>query len=255
MNKPKEIMKTRIIAWACALSLPLVACEERVVHKYESENSVYFFKGAEQYNTFVQGDSLLYNFTAKANARQRDTIRVRVLTAGLLSDRERPVLLAQVNHGEASDAVAGAHYVGFDDPEVSDWMVVPAGSAQVDLPIILLRDPSLRSREARIVIELRENSHFKVVMPDLSRFVVKITDMISRPNNWDSLWQYYLGNWGPEKMRFLAEYVGIADFEGRHEASEMLFYQSKAIEKLLEYNNAHEEPLAEADGTLVTFPS
>lgn len=245
----------KVIAWGYALSFLLVACEERVVHKYESENSIYFFKGSEQYNTFVQSDSLLYNFTVKENSRQRDTIYLRVLTAGFLSDLERPVRLVQVNYGGELDAVAGAHHVDLEDPEVNGQMVIPAGSVRASLPIILLRDPSLRSQEMRIVIELQENNHFKVVMPDLSRFVVKITDMIMRPSNWDTLWQSYLGNWGPEKMRFLSDYVGIADYEGRHEASEMLFYRSKAIEKLLEYNNTHERPLTEADGTLVTFPS
>jgi hypothetical protein len=245
----------KIIAWACALSLPLVACRERVVHRYESENSVYFFKGADLYNTFVQEDSLLYNFATKENSRQKDTLHLRVLTAGFLADRERPVLLAQVNHGGTTDAVAGTHYVDFGDPGISDRMVVLAGNERAELPVVLLRDPSLRSQEARIVIELRENAYFKVVMPDLSRFVIKITDMITRPSNWDSIWQFYLGNWGPEKMRFLVEYVGIADFEGLHDASEMLFYRSKATEKLLEYNNTHEEPLAEANGVLVTFPT
>ncbi|MDR0765435.1 MAG: DUF4843 domain-containing protein [Odoribacteraceae bacterium] len=248
-------MKTDVMTWTFALVLPLLSCEEKVVHRYESENSLYFFKGAEQYNTFVQSDSLTYNFMAKQGDRQRDTIRLRVLAAGFLSDRDREVYLVQINGDNPLAAVGGTHYVPFDDPGVAGSMVIPAGSTRADLPVIVSRDPSLRSQEVRLEVELRENAHFKVVIPELSRFVIKIVDMIAKPANWDFLWQSYLGNWGPEKMRFLADYVGIADFEGTHEATEMLFYRSKAIEKLNEYNSTREEPLTEADGTLVTFPT
>jgi hypothetical protein len=247
--------KVKIIAWGCALFLPLTACKEQVVHKYESENSIYFFRGSENYNTFVQNDSLFYNFTAKDGFRQKDTVHVRLLTTGFLSDRDRPIRLVQVNLGGESDAVAGTHYVGLDDLEVRDWLVIPAGSERVNLPIILLRESSMRSREVRVVLELQENDYFKVVMSSASRFVIKITDMIARPNNWEISWQPYFGNWGPEKMRFLTDYVGIVNFEERYELTEVFFYRSKAIEKLLEYNNSHANPLAEADGTLVTFPS
>jgi hypothetical protein len=246
-------MKNKIIIWSCAACLAFASCEEKVVHKYESENSVYFYRGAELYNTFVQYDSLIYNFVEKKSDRLRDTVRVRVRTAGFLSDRDREVQLVQINHGDSLAAVAGKHYIGFDDPEMAGRLLIPAGSIQADLPVVLLRDASLRSREMRIEIELRENGHFKIVMPDLSRFVIKFTDMIARPANWETSWRPYLGEWGPEKMRFLVEYVGVADFEGQHGASDMLYYRSKAIEKLIEYNNTHATPLTEADGTLVSF--
>lgn len=244
-------MKTGTITWTLLLPLLLPCCKEQVVHRYESENSLYFFKGSENYNTFVQSDSLAYNFTEKQAGRLRDTIRLSVLAAGFLSDIDRDILLVQA----AGDAVAGTHYLGFDDPSLAGSLVIPMHSARVDLPVILLRDPSLRSREVRLELELRENNYFKVVIPELSRFVIKITDMIAKPSNWDSLWKAYFGAWGLEKMRFLADYVGIADYEGTHGASEMLYYRSKAIEKLTEYNNTHETPLTEADGTPVTFPA
>ncbi|MDR2414858.1 MAG: DUF4843 domain-containing protein [Odoribacteraceae bacterium] len=248
-------MKTDIMTWTILLALPLLACQEKIVHRYESENSLYFFKGADQYNTFVQSDSLTYNFTTKQGQHQRDTIRLRILAAGFLSDSDREIRLVQVNSDNPLAAGEGVHYVPFDDPEVAGSMFVPAGSTRAEIPVIVSRDSSLRSREVRLEIELQENSHFKVVIPELSRFVIKITDMIAKPVNWDVLWKSYLGNWGPEKMRFLADYVGIADYEGTHEATEMLFYRSKAIEKLNEYNSTRDTPLAEADGSLVTFPT
>ncbi|MDR0545016.1 MAG: DUF4843 domain-containing protein [Odoribacteraceae bacterium] len=238
-------------AFALLLALLFLSCRERVVHRYESENSIYFFRGSENYNTFVQVDSLSYNFTEKQPGRLRDTIHLRVLSAGFLSDADRAVRVAQTS----PNALAGVHYADFDDPALAGRFIVPAGSARGELPIVILRDPSLRSRVVRIEIKLQENDHFKVVIPELSRFVIKVTDMIAKPSNWDFLWASYMGAWGPEKMRFLADYVGIADYEGAHDASEMLYYRSVAIEKLTEYNNTHATPLAEADGAPVTFPS
>jgi hypothetical protein len=235
--------------------LLLAACQERVVHKYQSENSIYFFRGAERYNAFVQNDSLTYNFMTKQPPRQRDTVYLRILTAGFLSPLDRHFQIAQINRGDTLDAIPGEHYIPLDNPEMANHITIPAGSVQIDLPVVLLRHATLRSREVRLQLQLQENQNFKIAIPDNSRFIIKITDMVGRPNNWDTLWQYYLGDWGPEKMRFLVEYIGITDFEGIHDAPQMTFYRSKAIEKLAEYNQTHQTPLAEADGTLVTFPA
>ena len=255
MNNATNMNSMNTHAIALLFALLFLSCEERVVHRYESENSLYFFWGSENYNTFVQQDSISYNFTEKQSSRLRDTIHLRVLSAGFLSDSDRAVRIAQTLADGSPNALPGTHYVDFDDPALAGRFIVPAGSTRAELPIVILRDPSLRSQVVRLEIELRENDHFKVVIPELSRFVIKITDMIAKPSNWDFLWASYMGTWGPEKMRFLADYVGIADYEGTHDASEMLYYRSVAIEKLTEYNNTHATPLTEADGTPVTFPS
>ena len=42
------------------------------------------------------------------------------------------------------NAVAGTHYIAFDDPVLAEFYVVPAHSATAHIPVILKRDPSLQ---------------------------------------------------------------------------------------------------------------
>jgi hypothetical protein len=248
------MMKNNVIgiAWCITLLLLFPACREQVVPRYESENSIYFYNGADVYNTFVQRDSLKYNFMNKTDDRERDTVHVHVFAAGFLSDEDRSYKLVQANHGGATDAEAGIHYVRFDDPAYEGRFVIPAGTMQGSFPVILLRDPSLRSREIRVEFELQANEHFMTIIPDQSRFVVKITDMFSQPDNWEALWQFYFGVWGPEKMRFLKRYVGIDDFEYAYPPNRLMHYQSEARKKLAEYN-ANNPPLTEEGGIPISF--
>ena len=56
-------------------------------------------------------------------------------------------------------------------------------------------------------------------------------------------------------MKFIIDNTGFTDFDGGYQSSDYTNYMaSKVIQKLLEYNTNHpDDPLSEADGTLVTF--
>lgn len=238
----------------------LLSCEEKIVQKYESENSVYFFRGRDYEQDISQYDSINYSFIVKENQRLRDTVYIQAIAVGFLSDRDREIELVQVKGGGAGDAVAGTHFVGLDDPEVKGRYVIPAGMTKVKLPIILLRDASLRSREIKLELELRENDFFRIVMPENSKFLIKISDMLTEPSNWN-LWKSFFGEWGPVKMKFIIDYTGFTDFENYYSIDQATknYYKMKAKEKLKEVNKEREEnklgPLSEEDDTVVVFPN
>ena len=72
-----------------------------------------------------------------------DTVWLDVDIMGKLSAEDRPLALQQVMVEGTKNAVAGTHYIAFDDPVLAEFYVVPAHSATAHIPVILKRDPSL----------------------------------------------------------------------------------------------------------------
>lgn len=250
-------IKLKYIWMLAAVVFLLAGCEEKVTLLYENEPALYFFKGTDYTNNFKQGDSLIYSFYTKELGRVRDTVYLNIRTMGLPAEAPRAVSLVQANTGNRTDAIAGIHYVAFDDPEVKDLMVIPANAVMADIPVILLRDKSMKSFEFRLNLEIRENDYFKVGLDTQKSFLIRLSDMAAPPDNWKS-WSYTFGEWGPVKMRFIMDYVGVTDFEkyAEYTSAELTYLQMKAIQKLEEYNQKNNTILTEDDGvTIVEFPN
>ena len=143
------------------------------------------------------------------------------------------------------------------DREIGKEIIkIPKGSVRKSFPLIVLRDPSLELEEVRIELKIGENEYFRSGIDDWTNFVVKTTSMAVKPTNWDTYWKYYFGpTWGSVKMKFIIDNTGFSDFDGDRLNTDYTNYlSSKVKQKLLEYNTNHpDDPLSEADGTLVTF--
>lgn len=232
------------------------ACEEKVTEKYEDDACLYFYRGRYGYTGEGQYDSIAYSFYMKESDRARDTVWLDVRLMGLTVPETRSFVIKQANEGEPDAALAGTHYVAFDDPEVKAYFTLPANRASVKVPVIVLRDASLRQKEFRLELALQANQEFGIALPDQSGFLVKLSDRTVMPANW-KLWKPYFGEWGPVKMKFIIDYVGFTDFDKYDQLYlDMLYYlQMKANEKLLEYNRQHATVLMEDDQvTKVEFP-
>ncbi|MDR2131578.1 MAG: DUF4843 domain-containing protein [Odoribacteraceae bacterium] len=241
----------------CGLLLPALfflagACEELVVNKYQDDPSLYFYRGT--FDDFGNGqfDSLVYSFYLKENTRTRDTLWVEVRLSGLPSPDARPVPVKQLAT-DTLDAEPGTHYLPFDDPEVTSLFVLPANAVKAKLPIVVLRDTTLKVAERTLLLELGTNSHFSPGIEGQTRFLVRFSDLTAQPSNWNTMWKNVFGTWGPVKMRFIIDHVGFSNFDLKEILGDMRDYlQTKARQKLAEYN-AKNEPLKELDGTRVRF--
>jgi hypothetical protein len=230
----------------------LAACGELEIDRYEDDPRLYFYRDA---SATRQRDSISYSFFIQGDAVERDTIYIEVRTMGLPSPEARPFRVVQSNAGDSLAAVAGVHYVPFDSDDLARLTRVAPGATSALIPVIVLRDPSLRATEARIEITIAENEYFKPGVNDNLVFTVKISDFAVKPTGWTSTWDYLFGAWGPRKMLFLSEYVGI-DFTDMPplEFDTLLYYVGMAKDLLARYNEAHPgNPLTEDDGTLVSF--
>ena len=237
--------------WIFLLVVATISCKENTALDYENDPALYFENG-----TYTQRDSISHTFFIQPDDQMRDTVFVEILTMGYPADADRPFVLEQTNAGRPGAAVAGKHFVAFDDPEMLEHLKIPKGSVRKSFPLIVLRDPSLELEEVRIELKIGENEYFRSGIDEWANFVVKTTSMAVKPTNWDTYWKYYFGpTWGSVKMKFIIDNTGFSEFDGDRLNTDYTNYlSSKVKQKLLEYNTNHpDDPLSEADGTLVTF--
>lgn len=237
----------------------MTGCQQLEVEKYGNDPRLYFFKGNYNLGEFIQGDSVIHSFFLEPEGKMRDTVWVEVRTMGYLESFPRSFRIVQANAGEADAAVAGTHYVGFDDPSVAGLMKIPANAYRYHMPVILLRDPSLDTKTIRIRMAVAVNENFGVGLDTLSHFLVTTTSVPAKPLTWDSGpgWKYAFGAWGAKKMWFVMKYVGITDFDdvsGLRDMSYSSYLKTLAQDELKKYNSdENNEELHEADGTKVQF--
>lgn len=230
-----------------------VSCKENTALEYENDPALYF-----ENTTYGQRDSVSHTFFVNPDTQIRDTVFVEILTMGYPVDEERPFVLIQANEGQPGAAIAGKHFVAFDDPEMTAHLKMPKGAVRKSFPLIVLRDPSLETEEVRIELKIGENDFFRSGIDVWNNFVVKTTAMAVKPTTWDTYWKYTFGlTWGSVKMKFIIDNTGFSDFDGGYLSSDYADYLgSKVQQKLLEYNadpTNLDRPLKEADGTIVTF--
>ena len=237
------------LAWLC------IGCEE-ALPIYETEQDCLNFTVAlrEEFPTPVRK-----SFVYDSQDVVCDTIYVPVTSMGFVRDYDRPVTFEQVivKPDSLYNAVPGVHYVPFDDPEVKDLMVLPAGKASAEIPIIALRDTTLRDTVSVLQLRIAPNEFFELGDRDRAECLVEIGDQLMQPKNW-----MLFGTYGYVKHRFLIEMTGWRFDEATFDElrADYLYASSirtKAIAELRRVNEEREArgegPLCEADGTPVKF--
>lgn len=225
--------------------------------QYENDPAIYFAsQSANATNNITQHDSINHSFFIYGTDVTRDTVHILICTMGMPTEYDRSINLVQTNIGQADAAIAGTHFVAFDDPAVKDSLCIPAGKVSQMIPIIVLRDKSLASEQVRLELTLEANEHFRQGIDAWRNFVVTTTDEAVKPSNWDTFWKNYLGDsWGTEKMRLIIQSTGYSDLSiVPSDFSYLYWIIDTAKQALIDYNIAHpEKPLCEADGTPVSF--
>lgn len=229
----------------------VTGCEENKMNVYKNDPAIYFEK-----TTYGQRDSINHTFYFYDESITDDTVKVIVCTMGEPADYDRPIKLIQTNTGQPQAAIAGTHYVPFDDPSLKNKICIPAGQVRAEIPIVFLRDNSLKLVESRLELTVGSNEFFRPGIDTQRNFLVTTNDLISKPTNWDTSWKYTFGStWGPVKMKLIIDSTGLTDFsQWPSDSSFNSWLGATARQALIEYNAANPEaPLCEADGTPVTF--
>ncbi|MDR0766382.1 MAG: DUF4843 domain-containing protein [Odoribacteraceae bacterium] len=233
----------------------LAACGNQAIDIFDAPASLYFFRGDRNSAGQPQRDSINYSFFLAGGSAVEDTLWLEARLTGLPLPVARPFALVQTNVADSAAAVAGRHYVSFDDPALAAGVNMPADATSAIMPLIVKRTTDMDTASYRLVIAIDPGEHFAAGIINRDTLVIHITAMAVKPAAWDRYYDLAFGTWGQEKMRFLIDHVGYTAFDESLLNNDMrIFLNLKARAKLAEYE-AVNGPLYELDGiTQVTFP-
>ncbi|SDZ77861.1 protein of unknown function [Arachidicoccus rhizosphaerae] len=202
-----------------------------------------------------------FTFVYEDEAIHQDTVFFDIYTVGGTSKKDRQFKLAQVQVDGLMNAQPDKHYVGFDNPDAIRNFVIPADSVHKRVPIILLRDASLKDTSVVLKFEVVDGGDFAVGQQDNLWRQIGFTDRLSQPGRWDATFaKYYFGDYSVTKHKFMIDSTGKKwddDFITEIYADYALLSYWKGVCKnaLIKYNNIHKsDPLKDEYGQLVIFP-
>lgn len=134
----------------------------------------------------------------------RDTIYIQVNAIGGVTDYDRDVKLVQVpeyNYTYVPDpvrnqvidtiktekpfkAAPGVQYVAMDDPSLKSMMVIKAHKVSALIPVVLLRDASLKSNSYRLRLGVVANSSFGLGELNSRARTIIFSDHLERFYSW-----------------------------------------------------------------------
>jgi hypothetical protein len=145
-----------------------------------------------------------YTFVYEDAKVARDTILIDLKTIGGITDFNRAVTVQQIPEYDITykydpitnkvidstvtpkpyAAVPGKHYVPFTDAGAQAIMFVQADSATGKLPIILLRDTSLKTNSYRLRIRLTADDQFAIGEKNAIEKTIIFSDKLERFDSW-----------------------------------------------------------------------
>lgn len=194
-------------AFLVASVLLFNSCKKELPVAYSGNSYLEFYSPYDDIAAVTVGYSSFYYLDA---SKITDTVWLRVKTVGSIPTKTSVVKFEAFKDNSAApaypDAVAGIHYVPFDDAGIQKLMKVDAGKYEAYIPVVFKRDASLKDK----VYQLR----FKIVMSeDFSpgsikhiEGIVYISDRLSQPSNWTPT--FFLGSYGTVKHQFMIEESG-----------------------------------------------
>lgn len=230
--------------------------------------------------------ALNYSFVYVPSEKMRDTIKVPVNVIGGPSDKLRKLSLSQITEYEVSyvkdeygnvtdtirtevmnKAIPGVHYVDFKDPEIEGLLCVRPNEVKTDIPVILLRDTSLKTHEVRLGLKLEISADFQLGESALLKQTIVISDLLAKPSKWSAACDLFLGKYSTTRHRFMIDVLKmpIDDVWLSRGWGERLYMRDKCSKALEIFNNdpdklaSGEAPLREDPGNpnspLVKFPT
>lgn len=193
MNKNND-MKNIKYSLLLLLAVVIFSCEKDIYKWDDKAARIQFTGDTLGYKTFIFEDEKIVD----------DTIYLTVRTMGFTSNRDRYFKLKQTPLEGVENAVAGVHYIGLDAPEMKEYLKIPANEATMNIPIIVMRDKSLKKSRVEMKLTIVENEEFTFgELNSLSRRII-ISDDYERPASY-SVWleTYCFGKYSKVRHKFM----------------------------------------------------
>lgn len=175
-------------------------CEENSAPYQDTANRLNFV-----YESYTKDSTTRYTFVYDPASKIVDTIWVEISTMGYITDYDRPIALVQIPT-ETNSAEPGVHYLEFDNQEISKYYLIPSGKNYAKVPIVVLRDPSLKNTEVQLKLGFAPNAHFQQGYKRVGEKLITISDILTQPKYWDTYAEYYItGPYGKVKHQFMMD--------------------------------------------------
>lgn len=257
-------MKMTKYIWAVIVVLAMVSCKKDQYYLYNDVARIQFGPDPTRIYTpsFNLADTLKpYTFYYEDAAVKEDTVFFDIYAIGGTVGKDRSFSLLQEQLPNTLNAVPGTHYVAFTDARASKHYVIKGGTVHTRVPVIVLRDPSLKTSTPVLKFKVVDDNNFKIGEANNLWRKILITDRLSQPLAWNaSFTQYYFGKYSVVKHKFMIDVTGEKwdqDFINLVYADSGLLGYYTAIIKtaLIDYNQAHPgNPLRDEAGELVVIP-
>lgn len=175
-------------------------------------------------------------FVYEAPGIIRDTVYIQVNTIGEMANVDRAVKFVQVsNKADLFPAVSGQHFVPFDDPSLKSLMVIKANTVKAKIPVVLLRDASLKTNTYRLRLQLAANDQFALGEVQSRGLSILFSDRLERFYSWrvdngTAPAFYTFGKYSTRKHQFMIDNL--------HEQIDEAWYQTAVtIGALQNYGN------------------
>ncbi|HVW62041.1 MAG TPA: DUF4843 domain-containing protein [Puia sp.] len=238
-------MPTKRMLYALGAIL-LTACskDERLV--YHDPAAVYFFTDSLIYQT----DSLTYSFAIHDSQLQQDTVKIPLKIIGTATGADRKVSVEAV--ADSTTAMEGKNYKLLP-------AVIRAGRYKDSLAVLVMKTPALDSTEVRLLLRISASSDLQPGVKERDTYLVKINNILTKPDNWDGLLTLFFGTYSKVKYRFIIDVTGISvfNFKTATGGADFQYYQylKQVVRDALTNYEAQHGPLTDESGNQVTFPS
>jgi hypothetical protein len=227
----------------------LPACKKSNPLAFDAPAMVYIYKAPYALNT----DSIVYSFAIRPDTVMTDTIKIPVRIIGEAAAQDREVILKAV--ADSTTAKAGTDYILFP-------YQIPAGAYTANLPVVIKRSAIMKKQALRLLLEVVASKDFLPGVPGSKgservaggtiRYLIKLNDYLTKPDNWDTWLVYFFGKYSAVKYKFIIESTGMAVIPSDLPYGIYSVYSTLCKQKLAEYE-ADNGPLIDENGDPVSF--
>lgn len=210
-----------------------------------------------RYDIYLRDTLKQFSFFYSQPETKQDTVYFDLYAIGNATNYDRSIALEQIMLDNVENAVEGVHYKAFDDKEMLKHYTLPSGTHHIRIPIVMLRDESLKSETRTLQFQVVSNKDFQSGDNVLTWRRLVFTDRLSEPQGWPVLsflkysvtkheWMIKVSGkkWDAEFIKEL-DSSGISYWTG--------FFNYKLIIENAERDSREEEHLTDEFGELVKF--
>jgi hypothetical protein len=244
--------------------LSVYACKKDQYYLYKDQQRIQFGPEISRIYTtsFNLADTLKpYTFYYQDAKVLQDTVLFDIYAIGGVAKEDRSFTLEQTQVSNVINAEPGKHYIAFNDPKATKNFVIKANTVHTRVPIIILRDASLKTSTVVLKFSVVPDKNFKSGEVSNLWRKIEITDRLSQPAAWNaSATQFYYGKYSIVKHQFMIQSTGQrwdqTFMVGMQSDLALFQYWTSTLKiNLIDYNRKNPgNPLIDENGELVLFP-